>query len=264
MVESKDLLAYLGSTAESLESFKEEFQGRFITKESAPDEEQIKSHTVGKFSGVLKGLAKKGFGLEQEEIDSCKKWEDILALGFAKKEKQIEELKVSSHQTSDALVTELNSKLERANQTAREYKDANELIKNSLAEQEQQWDGKLKQTKASFAKQQALFSIKDKLSNTLTKGDNLLLNQEIDSLQIEFGDNDNDIIVKDREGKRISNPKQVGTFLGLSEAIEFIAEKEGFVKKNNATATASFVSKQGQTHTDKGVQGIRQIHPNAR
>lgn len=258
-METKELLAYLGVEADSIDKFKEQFQDKFIVKSEAPDEDAIKSATVGRFTGSFKTLAKKHFGLDTEEMKKAEKWEDLFEMGVQKQNAKIEELKLSSTQTNDSAIKDLTEKLERANQTAKEYKDANDLIKNTLTEKETEWNGKLKGTKAQFEKKNALFLMKDKISDSLTKGDKLLLETEINGLQIDFGDND-EVIVKDKEGKRLPNPKQVGTFLGLSDAIELIAEKEGFLKRNNATSQRQILGQQQQHSQD---QSQRQVHPNA-
>lgn len=259
-MEAKDLLDYLGVEASDLESFKATFKENFIPKAEAADEDKIKSSVTGRITGAFKTKAKQLFDLDSEELAKAEKWEDILDMGVKKQNKLIEELRLSSTNTNDATITDLNSKLEKANQTVREYKEAKELLQNTLVEKENEWSGKVKQTKAQYVRNTALMSVLPKLSDTLGKGDKLLLDTEVAKLQIDFDDQDN-AIVKDAEGKRIPNPKKIGDYLGLSEAIEVIAEREGFLKKNaggQAPRVVPIVQQVGQA-----TQTERQIHPNA-
>lgn len=259
-MEIKEVIEYLGVEASDLEAFKTAFQERFIPKDQAPDEEKIKSSTVGRFTGAFKTKAKQLFDLDSEELSKAEKWEDILEMGVSKQKKLIEELKLSSTNTNDATITDLTSKLEKANQTAREYKEAKELLQNTLVEKETEWTGKVKQTKAEYVRNSALMAIMPKLSDTLGKGDKLLLDTEVSKLQIDFDEQENPI-VKGADGKRIPNPKKIGDFLALQEAIELIAEKEGFLKKN-AGGQAPKVATTLTPTTPQG-QVERQVHPNA-
>lgn len=260
-MDAKELLEYLGIEADNIDTFKEKFQGGFIPKDQAPDEDRIKSQTVGKFTGAFKTLAKKHFELNTEDLAKVDRWEDMFDLGIAKINKKIEDARGLGVQTNDAQLKELNTRLEQASQLAKEYKEANELLQNSVVEKETEWSGKLKGVRGEFEKKNALFLIKDKLSDTLTKGDKFLLEQEINGLQIDFAENDQ-VIVKDKEGKQIPSPKKVGQYLSLPEAIEYIAEKEGFIKKNNATPPVRTAAASINSHAP-AAEGQRQLHPNA-
>jgi hypothetical protein len=262
-MEAKDVLEYLGLDADNIDTFKEQFQTKFVTSDSVPNEEKIKSSITGKFTGAFKTKAKQLFNLESEELSKAEKWEDILELGFNKQKAQIEELKQASTQTDDAAIKELNAKLERANQTAREYKEANETIRTSYEQKEVEWSNKFKSEKTNYAITKAYSSVTPKLSDTLTKADKLLLDTEIKKLKVEFDESDN-ILVMDSEGKRLQNPKQVGTFLGLEEAIEMIADKEGYIKKNNANQGERKAVTVTGNKQQSASGGEREIHPNAR
>lgn len=259
---AKEIFEYLGIPEDSdLETFKTSFNDKFIPKSEMPDEDKIKSSTVGKFTGHFNALAKKHFDLDSEELKKYDKWEDVFDAGIAKKNKQLEDLKLLSNQSNDGALKELNEKLERSNQTAREYKDANEAIKSAMEQQSTEWNGKLKATKADFIKKDSLFKIKDKVSETLSKGDQFLLQARIDELVIDFDEKDQPIAL-DKEGKRIQNPKKIGEFLDPIGAIELIIESEGFAKKNNASANSGFQQRKPEQSQQSNNQQ-RQIHPNA-
>ena len=73
-----------------------------------------------------------------------------------------------------------------------------------------------------------------------------------DSILVDFDENDSAIVL-DRQGKRITNPSKVGSFMSIEEIIEDIATKENLIVKNNTAQTSATTIK---TNTTTQVQTV--------
>lgn len=275
-MELKDLLKTLDlEDAKDLESFKEKFKTKFITRNDAINDDEVKSHLTGKITGAIKTLAKRTFGLTNQEIEG-KQWEDIIELGASKKEATIEDLKKVTSQTSEQSLKDLQLKLEKANESNTELKKANELLSNTYTNEKGEWEGKYKGLKVTNHLENAKSKLSSKLISELSQVQRIGFDASLkENLVIDFDEKD-EIIVKGKDGKRIPNPAKVGTYLNLEEALEFEADKLGLVKKNNGAGTNQQFFQQpnqgqqnnnnnnnnnGQQQTQPNTQ--RKIHPNA-
>lgn len=263
-MELKDLLDYLGvEDAKDLDSFKKSFSGKYITRAEANDDDEIKSKITGKITGSITTLAKRLFGLSSEEING-KKWEEIVELGKAKQDSIIEELKSKQGQSSDEAVKELQAKLEKANARLQEYKDNNSLLQKTLEDTKADYEGRLKTEKINNILAAEKSKVQTKLKSDLSKAEQHYLDSLIkESIKIDF-DEQNEVIVLNAEGKRLANPNKAGAFLTLSEAIESIADKEGFIKKNDGGRVNPAVFTDNNQKNNGQPQGTeRRVHPNA-
>lgn len=272
-MELKDLLKTLDlEDAKDIESFKEKFRSKFISRNEAINDDEVKSHLTGKITGALKTLAKRTFGLTNQEIDG-KQWEDIIELGAAKKEATIEELKKQSSQTSEETLKELQSKLEKANKANIELKENNDLLTTTYNNDKSGWEGKFKEFKIKNHLETAKSKLSNKMLSELSQVQRLGFDASLkDNLIIDMDDKE-EIVVKNREGKRIPNPAKVGTYLNLEEALELEADKLGLIKKNNGNNTNQQLFQSQSTNNNNnnnngqsqqaqaGTQ--RRIHPNA-
>lgn len=99
-VELKDILGFIGVEGKDLEEIKSNFDSRFVTRENAVKDDEIRNKIHGQmFGGVntaIKRTFRDGFGVEldKEEIEG-KKYEEILSLG-ASKAKEAYETKIST------------------------------------------------------------------------------------------------------------------------------------------------------------------------
>lgn len=263
-MEIKDLLDYLGvEDAKDLDSFKKGFQGKYITRAEANDDDEIKSKITGKITGSITTLAKRLFGLSSEEING-KKWEEIVELGKAKQDSLIEELKSKQGQSSDETVKDLQAKLEKATARLQEYKDNNSLLQKTLEDTKSDYEGRFKAEKINNILSTEKSKVQTKLKSDLSKAEQHYLDSLIkESIKIDF-DDQNEVLVLNSEGKRLANPNKAGAFLTLSEAIESIADKEGFIKKNDGGKVNPAVFTDNNQKNNGQPQGTeRRVHPNA-
>jgi transcription initiation factor IIE alpha subunit len=263
-MEIKDLLDYLGvEDVKDLDAFKKSFSEKYITRAEANDDDEIKSKITGKITGSITTLAKRLFGLSSEEING-KKWEEIVELGKAKQDSLIEELKSKQGQSSDEAVKELQAKLEKANARLQEYKDNNSLLQKTLEDTKADYEGRLKTEKINNILAAEKSKVQTKLKSDLSKAEQHYLDSLIkESIKIDF-DEQNEVLVLNAEGKRLANPNKAGAFLTLSEAIESIADKEGFIKKNDGGKVNPAVFTDNNQKNNGQPQGTeRRVHPNA-
>jgi len=263
-MELKDLLDYLGvEDVKDLDAFKKSFSGKYITRAEANDDDEIKSKITGKITGSITTLAKRLFGLSSEEING-KKWEEIVELGKAKQDSLIEELKSKQGQSSDEAVKELQAKLEKANARLQEYKDNNSLLQKTLEDTKADYEGRFKTEKINNILATEKSKVQTKLKSDLSKAEQHYLDSLIkESIKVDF-DDQNEVLVLNSEGKRLANPNKAGAFLTLSEAIESIADKEGFIKKNDGGKVNPAVFTDNNQKNNGQPQGTeRRVHPNA-
>lgn len=230
-MEIKDLLNYINVEADNLDDFKTKFQERFALKSEVPDPDKIKSSTTGAITGAFTTKMKSLFGLESEEIKD-KKWEEILELAHGKTTGKIKELEELSIKTNDGVLKELNEKLEKSNRTVTEYKEASKALQDALSQKEQEFNSKLKQFKSNSVLKDSIAKTSTKLSQ-LTNAESFYFDAQLkENLVIDFDENDAPIALN-KEGKRWQDPNKVGSFLTPEQVVEYIASKEGFIKKNN-------------------------------
>lgn len=269
-MELKDVLNTLGlEGAKDIDSFKEKFQGKFISKDEAYNDEEIKGKITGKVTGAATTLFKRLFELDNSEIKD-KKWEEIAELGASKLKASIKELEGKSSQTNDEALKDLNAKLEKATNTISEYKAQNSTLQKGLEDTEKTWSEKY----TGLRKNNIIEGAKSKLSSKLRELNDLeRIGFEAaikNNIILEFDEKD-EPVVKGPDGKRIPNPNKLGAFLSIDEALEMEAVKGNVIKKNNAGGQqanqAMFQPSQQQNNTSQqnngGQSTQRQVHPNA-
>lgn len=265
-MELNDVLKVIGmESVKDLDQFKEKFQGKFISKEDALSDDEIKGKITGKITGAFNTKFKKLFDLETSEIEG-KKWEEILELGVTKQKNLISELEGKQGQSNDDALKDWQLKYEKALKTISDYKEQNETLSKGLEATEKTWSEKY----TGLRKNNLLEGAKSKLQSKLRDlsdfeklGFESIISKNI---QIEFGEND-EVVVKGADGKRIPNPNKIGSYLSLDEALENEAVKGNLIKKNNGGTPNPSVfqapqQQQQQAPVNPGTPQ-RTIHPNA-
>lgn len=260
-MELKDVLSYIGVEAENLEDLKTKFSEKFVPKSEVTDPEKLKSELTGKITGPLQTKVKTLFRLESEELKGLNKWEEIVELAAKKTLEREEELKSLSTQSNDGLVKELTEKLDRANKSTAEQKQAAQDLRDALEKKESEFTGKIKEFRTNDVKKNAFLKVVPKLSE-LKETESFWLKSQIDeNVIIEFDDQEQPIVYN-KEGKRWTDPNKVGSYLEVDQVIESIAAGQNLIKKNNASEQRRVVT----TVTGGAAQQQnteRQLHPNA-
>ena len=98
-IEVKDIVTHLFDKEEqfeSLDQFKEKLNQKFVSREIAADDEEIKNKVTGKVLGTIETKLKREFGLTEQEV-SGKKVSELVELAGQKNKAKIEEFESYSY-----------------------------------------------------------------------------------------------------------------------------------------------------------------------
>jgi len=256
----KDIIAFTGIDATTLDEFKSKFTETFVSKSEMPDLEKERSAITGKVTGALQTRAKSLFGLESDETKGLR-WEEVLELGAKKKNEEIDSLKEMSLKTNDGAIKELNDKIEKLNKSKDDYKAASQLAQDALQSREQEFAGKFKSFKSESVFKDSFLKVQPKLSS-LSEAEQFYLNNLVkENVIIDFDENEQPIVLN-KEGKRWIDPNKAGGFLTADAVIESIAAEKNFIKKNDAgDRKPIFTNNNAGLNPQQNTE--RQVHPNA-
>lgn len=263
-MEVNDLFDYLGIEAKDLDSFKSAFATKFVTKDEAWQDDEIKSRVTGRVTNEVQRFIKNEFGLTNDEIKGLH-YEDVLKLGAEKYKTKITELESKASLEGDEKIKSLTDELTKYKTTVSDYKTQLESTKQALESTQSEWQNKYKGLQVNQVFNEAKSKLSQHLKSDMTDAERFYLDHKIkESVKIDF-DDAGSVIVLDNDGKRIANPNKVGEFMGLEDVIKGIAEKENMIKKNNAANSqvpANVLNNQQNKGEVVNKQG-RRLHPNA-
>jgi ribosomal protein L17 len=261
-MEVKDLLEVLDlKDIKDVDGFKKAVNEKFISKSQALDDDEIKGKITGKVTGALTTILKREFELSNDEIKD-KKWEEIIQTGVTKQKNKIKELEDLSTSGNDEKVKDLTAKLEKATKKADETKALLDTTVQSFTEKEQGYATKFKEVKVSGFFDKAKEKVFPKLKSDLSLAEKLGFETKLKDLTVDFDDKD-EVLVLGKDGKRLTNPNKVGTFLSLEEAIELQASELNLIKKNNGATVDVKNLMTPKTETVQPQTNGRQVHPSA-
>ncbi len=259
-MELKDVLTTLGiDKAENLDQFKDQFNKSYVGRQIAVDDEEIRTKMVGKITGKLATAMRQEFELETKDVDG-KKIEEVLSLGTSKLKSKIAELEERATKTKDEAVLEWQTKADKYKKEAGDYKGQIEGLTKALDE-----------TKGSFEKEKKSWNINKGYEDSYKKVFSQFAEEVTkDTLKVEgFNtlvaktfqfdvDDKNELVVFDREGKRIPSTAKMGTFLTPEEALMKIATENKLLKMNDGGKKAVIQQTTKTTQTE----GAKKAHPN--
>ena len=219
-----------GKTFENEEEFVSEFS-KVYAAQDAPISEEKKQKVIGSLLGTLETSIRrelKEFGLDPQ-FDKTKPFQDNVSEWLTEarkaKAKEIEELKAKAGDGGDAKIQALTAEVDKFKNKFTEEKQAREQALAAWTQKEQEYEGRIKNTKKDFILAQ------EKAKNTKWKSGIT----ELEKLGFETYfktkyktdiDEKDGLIITDNEGKQIPNPKVAGQFLSFSEVLEMEGVKE--------------------------------------
>lgn len=248
-MEAKEIINFLGLELEdpdnaTIDDLKEQFHQKFTTYEDAKQDAEIGKHHVGKRMGsatreLIRKAKDAGVEFEDGELkddngnelpveELGKKTIDKINKGY---EEKIKELKESKSKTDDKKAQDLEKRLEEANKQWNEDKQMLEETKQELEKERQDKQNQIKN-----------FKINDQLSK-IKKGVNFVddmkpvhekgLHQELnEKYQFDLNEND-ELVVTDKEGNRLKSKEKAGEYLQPQDVIQQVAHENGLLKENN-------------------------------
>jgi len=260
-MEIKDILSTLGiEKAENLDQFKDQFNKSYIGRQIALEDDEIKTKVVGKITGGISTAMKREFELDSKEIEG-KKVEDILAVGVLKLKSKITELETNATKSKDEAVIEWQTKADKYKKEAGDYKGQVDMLSKSLEDATGNFQKEKKSWSInrgyedSYKKVFSQFSEEVSKDNLKVEGFNTLVAK---TYQFDIDEN-SDLVVFDREGKRIPSTSKMGSFLTPEEALMKIATENKLLKMNEGSKKAVIQSTTTKTAETKG---DKKIHPN--
>lgn len=258
-MELKDALKAIGlpEDLDSVEKIVEAHRTSYILKGEAHEDDAVVAKVSGKIFGELTTVAKREFGLESAEIKD-KSIRDIIKLGAEKKNTLITSLEESVGKGSEEVISKLKAESEKFKGEAKQYKGDLEKLVGEKAELETGFNNKLKQFKLDNYFKDVLGKVpfSEGATEVAKIGFNTLFQSKY---KLDVAD-DESVLVLDSKGQKIPNPKQTGTYLGLSEVLELEAKENGLLKQNNVNQKVVVVNHQQQQNN---AVTTREMHPNA-
>jgi hypothetical protein len=254
-MELKDLLEKLDiNGVENLEDFEAKFSEKFIAKSMALEDDEIRGKITGKVTGTVQTLAKRLFGLSGEEITG-RKYEEVLDLAASKMNAKISELE-SMKGGGDAKLEE------KYNSLKKQYEDVESLLSKTKQDYESHVASsqeQFKQFKVTSILTDAKQKISSKLKSDMSEAERFYFESKInEKFKIDFDEKENPIVL-DKDGRRAQNPKKIGSFLSIDEALELEATNLNLIKNNSGTGAIVTTAKPEPTQEPNG----RKIHPAA-
>ncbi len=237
--EVQELMEFLGVFKDvpdefEIASFKKAFKEKFTVSGELEEEKGKLGKRMGAAETEIKRLMKDA-GIEFDEGELKEKSiEDIVKIGLDKKKESIEaelkELKDAGAQTKDKRVEELEGKLTSMQTQWDQDKEALGKVKTQFEEAEKEGEEKYRglhiSQKVNDAKSKVSFI--DELTDLHKTGFEATIKE---AYNFDL-DTDNKLIVTDKEGKRIEDPKKAGEYLGAEDVFKNLARENKILKQN--------------------------------
>lgn len=228
-LESKEILKALGlpEDLEDITKVVSKHNESYLLKSEAHEDDDVKSKTLGAALGSIDTEAKRLFGFSSEDIKGHKTVE-ILKKGVEKFKSQITELQGAS---SDEIVKKKDKEIETLKGQFEQYKGELEKVVQEKQELEANFTTKLKDYKVKnhLRDSKSKLAFVDKISDVSKRGFDAVIE---DKYTFDLDDKDN-FVVRTKDGKKVTNPKQSGTFLSPDEVLNMELEAAGLKKLNN-------------------------------
>lgn len=263
-MEAKDIFEYLGiSEADSLDKFKSAFEGKFITRALAHDDEAVAGKITANVLGGLTTEAKRLFGFKGEDVKD-KPFKDILKMGVENLTTKIKTLEEST--SNDEKYTKLKGEYDaltgKYGQTAEDVVKLRQELDNEKATSA----NTIKQFKIGHAYEAAKSKLPfaDGVTDVTKIGFDTVVKSKY---KMDIDDATGNILVMSQDGKRIPNPKRTGEYLGLSEVLDMELDAvEGLKKRNSASGPVRFqqqAQNNNNNQNNNGANNGSKVHPRA-
>lgn len=218
-LEDLDLSGEFESKEDALKAFHE----KYVSREVAPMDPDLKKQIVGRRLGELTTHAKRAFGFQNSDVDGLK-LEDVIQKGTETLRAKIEELEKKGGGEPDEKLTqqlnELKAKLEAKN---------NELMEVAKAKEqsEQEWQSKF-----------TSYKVNDKLNSTLSSIPLISMDPiqrkgwEATIKEVDWRLNDEGELRPYKDDEPLKNEKGTG-LLSAAEYLKKMAEEANLIKKND-------------------------------
>lgn len=263
-METKEIFEFLGiAEADSLDKLKTAFEGKFVTKASAHEDEAVFGKINAKIYGGLTTEAKRVFDLKTEDIKD-KEFKDIFKMGVEKLTSKIKTLEES--QTNDERYTKLKTEYDGITTKFQETEKDVLKLRQELDTEKATASNTIKQFKIGHAYEavKAKLPFADGVTDVTKIGFDTVIKSKY---KMDIDEATGNILVMSMDGKRIPNPKRTGEYLGINEVLDMELDAvEGLKKRNNASGPVKFPVHQqnnNQNNNNNSNQNTTRVHPRA-
>jgi hypothetical protein len=234
---AEEILNFIGiDKVEDLDTFKVEFNSRFVPLNDAHNNPDIQQRVVGKrMTEITSKLADfgKSVGLDVTfDQLAKKKVEEVITDFKGSLSERLQELSNAANSGTDKRVHDLAKQLEEKDKSLNQFKEEWEKTANEFNAYKEQAASNIKSYKVNHQ----LDSLKSKIAwvddinDIHREGFESYINK---NYVFDLDENER-LIVKDREGKFIPKKDKAGSFADPFEILSSVAEQNRLVKKNNA------------------------------
>jgi hypothetical protein len=257
---------YLGiklDDIKDIDGFKQAVDEKFVVRNNALEDKEIKSALTGKIVGgavtnIKRNAKNLGIDLEKEDFEG-KKWEEINDLVFDKisesHKAKISDLESKIGQSNDDAVKEWETKYSSLEKNFKETKTLLDTTSTEFDTYKQESAKKEKDFKLDVYMKEGLskLNLKPEMTQIEKVGFNTLVSQRV---KLDLSDS-GELLVHNSEGEQIKSEKETGKFKGLNEVLEEIASEAKVLKVNPEGGKAPATPKPG-TPTPAGNNGTEQ------
>jgi hypothetical protein len=234
---AEEILNFIGiDKVEDLDTFKVEFNSRFVPLNDAHNNPDIQQRVVGKrMTEITSKLADfgKSVGLDVTfDQLAKKKVEEVITDFKGSLSERLQELSNAANSGTDKRVHDLAKQLEEKDKSLNQFKEEWEKTANEFNAYKEQAASNIKSYKVNHQ----LDSLKSKIAwvddinDIYREGFEIYINK---NYVFDLDENER-LIVKDKEGKFIPKKDKAGSFADPLEILSSVAEQNRLVKKNNA------------------------------
>ncbi len=240
MIDIKSLNEFAGTSAETFDQFKEQFQSKFVLKDNAHKDPEIINQISGKVLGSemtnLKRMFKsEGIEFNEDEFKEIKKNEEMVALALNKLKggymNQIEETKKMSGVGVDEKVKEYTERISKLEKERQEIKNAWKDTADQFEKYKVDVASNMKHKEISFkvSKAKETLKFRPKLNEAERHGFEAILNTR---LKFDLDESTGQLITMNANGERIKSKIKAGDFMPPEEAMQDIINELGLGETN--------------------------------
>lgn len=240
MIDIKSLNEFAGTSAETFDQFKEQFQSKFVLKDNAHKDPEIINQISGKVLGSemtnLKRMFKsEGIEFNEDEFKEIKKNEEMVALALNKLKggyiNQIEETKKMSGVGIDEKVKEYSERIAKLEKERQEIKNAWKDTADQFEKYKVDVASNMKQKEIAFkvSKAKEVLKFRPKLNEAERHGFEAILNTR---LKFDLDETTGQLVTMNANGERIKSKIKAGDFMPPEEAMQDIINELGLGETN--------------------------------
>ena len=259
-IDSKEMAKWLFDQEkefESLDQFKEELAKKYVAREVAVDDEDIRNKVTGKTLGSLETKFKRAFNLTEDDVKG-KKLSDLFEVAQQRIQAQVEDLKAQAQSTGkddEAYKAQLAE--------LKKQKSEYETLAGELTQKLEQKELESQKAIDNYIVNQEVMKIKssipwsDSVNALAKKGFDIELNEKY-----IFALSDGKLTVTDKQGNQIKNDKGTA-YLSPEELVKSEAEKAQMLKKAGDAGKQDPTPVRTTTSGKEVTRGERYLHPRA-